>query len=687
MSLTNGTMINMQIPTSITKKIPTTELIHGKTIIDDYRWLEDTNDPDVKSWIKSQNNFTNSILNKQSDYDAWKRKVEKFIRLEKYGMPVRRNGTTFYSYQSATADLPVVVVIDKNGTKRSLLDLTKLNKNKSINLDFWLPSHDGKLLAYGVSQNGSEISTLKIRDVATGKDINDEILNVTGSINWLDDSKSFFYDRGPKPGTVPEDKLRMNDKLYHHKLGDLVENDVLIFGEGRSAEDMFNVNRRFGAPYLSISVSSAWSTNEIYLYNIENGQTIPLFVDSNARFDVESLVDRIIISTNLDAPNSRIICIMHDKIDNNTHEYTTLIPESDVLIDYVSISKSRIFVGYLRDASIETEVYDYFGKKTGKLPSPDICENYAYASSLDDEIYYSVQTMVQSGTIYKLDAIKLESTEYYYQKLPHNPDDYVIKREWAISKDGTRLPIFIVHKKNLIKNSKTPTLLTGYGGFNNSSVPSYLYSNMAWLESGGIYVETVLRGGGEYGERWHRDGMLDKKQNTFDDFIACAEYLQSHKYTDSEHIAIYGGSNGGLLVGAVSMQRPDLFKAVVCAVPLLDMIHFQTLLIASRWMAEYGDPKKQADFNNIIKWSPYHNVDDNIKYPSFFIRTSDHDTRVHPMHSLKMTAKLQNVNSPNITLLRVEKDSGHTASRPRSQIIKTVTEQLIFIAWQLGLRI
>ena len=378
---------------------------------------------------------------------------------------------------------------------------------------------------------------------------------------------------------------------------------------------------------------------------------------------------------------------MHDKIANNSNEYTTLIPETDALIDFVSISKSRLFVGYLRDASTELKIFDYNGKIAGKIPAPDICEIYLYANPIDDEVYFSADTMVQSGAIYKLDAISLKMTDYYHQKLDYNPDDYIIKRQWVTSGDGTRLPIFIVHKKNLKMNSLNSTIMYGYGGFNSSSGPSYLYSNMAWLDSGGIYVIAVIRGGGEYGQRWHRDGMLDKKQNVFDDFIACAEYLHSHKYTDNKHLAIYGGSNGGLLVGAVSMQRPDLFKAVVCAVPLLDMIHFQKLLMASRWTAEYGDPENADDFHRIIKWSPYHNIDANTKYPAFFIRTADNDTRVHPMHSYKMTAKLQNVKYPNLTLLRLEKNSGHTRSIPTSHIIKIASEQITFIAWQLGLDI
>ena len=680
-------MTNMQILRPTTKEIPTHEILHGVKIIDNYRWLEDTDNLDVKNWVLKQNIFTDKVLNEQPDYKKWQRKVEKYTRLEKHGMPYRKDGFSFYTFQSFNDDLPTIIVEDNNGVKRELLNLSKIYKKKSVNLDFWSPSHDSKFLLYGISENGSEISTLRIRDVASGKDLKDIILNVNGSVNWLDDSKSFFYDRGPIPGTVHDNDLRMNDKLYIHKIGDEIENDVLIFGDNRPAEDMINISRRFGSRYLAIRVSSAWSFNDIYLYDIKNCKIISLFVDKNARFDVDSLSDRLIIATNYNAPNGQILSVTYDKIDKNIEEYIKLIPESNASIEYYSVSKSRLFVGYLRDASIEVEIYDYSGHSKGKMPAPDICDINIFASSLDNEVYYTVETMVQVGTIYKLDAISLESSVYYNQKLTHNPNDYIIKREWAISKDGTKLPIFIVHKNNLKINGKIPTILYGYGGFSVSCSPTYIKSNMAWLDRGGIYVNAVIRGGGEFGEKWHNDGILDKKQNVFDDFIACAEYLQSKKYTDNNHLAIYGGSNGGLLVGAVSMQRPELFKTVICAVPLLDMIHFQTLLIASRWMAEYGNPEKSNDFKWLYKWSPYHNVNIATKYPSFFIRTSDNDTRVHPMHSLKMVAKLQNVKKPNTTLLRLEKNSGHTASKPRLQVIKTATEQLVFVAWQLGLHI
>lgn len=675
--------MNIKKPDS--KKIPTTELLFGRTIHDDYRWLENTSDPDVQTWINQQNSYTDSVLNRRLDFSKWKRKVDRFVRLERHTMPVRKNGIIFYIYQAPKDDLPTLIVVDKKGVERPLLDLAKIGKGKPIELGFWAPSHDGSLLVYGIAKKGDEISTLKVRNVATGKDLDDEVLNSGGCINWLDDNSGFFYSRGPKPGTVSENDIRMYIKLYLHKLGDLVEKDILIFGEGRPADDMLNVDRRFGAPYLAISVSSAWSVNDIYLYDIRNGVTKPLFVGKDARFEVASLSDRLIINTNYNAPNNKIISILHDKLDKPIREQIVIIPTGNALIDYFSVSKSRLFVGYLRDASMDVEVFDYKGKKTGRLPAPDICNINFRTNSLDDEVYYVIETMVQTGTIYKLDAISLKSKEFYSLNLPHNPDDYIIKREWTTSKDGTRLPLFIIHKKDLKINGKVPTILHGYGGFGSSVAPYYMYSNIAWLESGGIFVDAVIRGGGEYGEKWHQDGILDKKQNVFDDFIACANYLQTTKYTNKEHLAIIGGSNGGLLVGAVSMQRPDSFKAVVCIVPLFDMIHYHKLLIASRWINEYGNPEKLDDFEKILRWSPYHNVNNATKYPVSFFRTAENDTRVHPMHALKMVAKLQNVNVPNTVLLRVDKDAGHTGSKPRSQTIKTITEQFSFLSWQLGL--
>ncbi|MCX6728472.1 MAG: prolyl oligopeptidase family serine peptidase [Candidatus Saccharibacteria bacterium] len=669
----------------ITQKIPTTEILHGRTLNDDYRWLEDITNPDAQKWIDQQNAYTDDMIAKQPDFNKWEQKVERFVRLEKHSMPVRKKDFKFYIHQAPEDDFPKLMVIDENDNEKVLLDLATIDKGKPADFSFWSASHDGSLVAYGIAKKGNEISTLRVRDVVTGKDLDDEIQNSYDSPNWLDDNSGFFYSKGPLPGTVPENDIRMNTRLYIHKLGDSVENDILIFGEGRPSDDMLFTNRRFGAPYLAISVTNTWSSNDVYLYDIKKGKTIPLFVGKDAEFEVASLKNGLIVKTNYKAPNNKIISIPFEKLNMPIHEQNELIPESDELISFFAPSKSRLFVGYFKDASTFVEIFDYDGEKTGKLPTPDICDINMRTNSLDDEVYFSVETMVETGTIYKLDAISLEATDYYRLKLPHSPKDYIIKREWTTSKDGTKLPIFIIHKKDLKINGKAPTILHGYGGFAYSESPSYLYSNMAWLENGGIFANAILRGGGEYGEKWHQDGILNKKQNTFDDFIACAQYLQEKKYTNNEHLAIIGGSNGGLLVGAVSVQRPDLFKAVVCLVPLLDMIHFHKLLIASRWVSEYGNPEKSNDFTQILKWSPYQNVSSSDIYPATFFRTALNDTRVHPMHALKMVAKLQNIEEPKIILLRVDKDTGHTGIKPRTQIIKTIAEQFTFLAWQLGL--
>ena len=671
----------------VTQKIPTTEILHGRTIGDDYRWLEETTNPDVRNWIDHQNANTDDIIIKRPDFKKWEKKIERFVRLERHSMPVRKNKNTvvFYVHQAAEDEYPKLIAIDKNGIEKVLLDLAKIDNGEPGDFSFLTASHDGAILVYGFAKNGNEVSILKVRNVLTGKDLDDEIQNAQGDVNWLDDNSGFFYTRGPLPGSVPDNDVRMYNKLYLHKLGDSIEKDTLIFGKDRPADDMISIDRRPGAPYLAISVTNTWNSNDVYLYDIKKGKVEPLFVNQKASFEVASLPDKLIIKTNYKAPNNKIIIIPIDKLDNPFDENLILIHEKNMLINFLSISKSRLFVGYFKDASTRVEVFDYYGKRTGYLPAPGICDINIRSNSLDDEVYYSVETMVETGTIYKLDAISLKSKEYYHLHLPHNPQDFVVKREWTHSKDGTKLPMFIIHKKGLKRRSNTPTILHGYGGFGSSIYPSYKYSTIAWLESGGIFVDAVIRGGGEYGENWHKDGILDKKQNTFDDFIACAKYLQAEKYTDKQHLAIMGGSNGGLLVGAVFIQRPDLFKAVVCLVPLLDMIHYHRLLIASRWVSEYGNPENSSDIINILKWSPYHNVDSSITYPAIYLRTAKNDTRVHPMHALKMTAKLQNTKSPNVVLLRVDNDTGHTGVKPRSKVVETLAEQFTFIAWQLGM--
>ncbi len=672
----------------ITKSIITTEKLHGHTLYDNYRWLEDIQSKEVTTWMDQQVKYTKIQHKTHTQYGTWKLRVKNYIQIDRIGLPVRRGDRRFFVRQRADEDLPVLWVKDgDDGGERKLLDLNEMRiKEGDPTLEFWSPSRTGSLLSYTISVGGAEIPSLHIMDIESGKDIEPAIPNV-GMVSWNDDDTGFYYTRGPKPGTVPDNDLRMSTKLYFHQLGDIYTKDIMVFGKDRPADDMLWITRAKGAPYVALAVRQEWSRNDLYLIDVHTHAVRPFVTGVDAAFDALPTEKGMVIWTNHNANNAKLLLIDYGDIDNGIEAARVIVPEGDMAIQQFWLSKSRVFVGYTKDISDEIYSYDYDGGDQAKLPTPSLGVVGLSANLEDDIVYMSSQTPISPTVIYRLDAISLLSKEVERVASPHNPNDYVAYIEWTIAGGGTRMPMLIAHKKSLKRNGKAPTLLYGYGGFATSEDATYLGANMAWLEAGGVFVDAVIRGGGEYGKKWHRGGILDHKQTSFDDFIAHGENLIKLNITDSEHLGIYGGSNGGLLVGTVAVQRPDLYRAVMSQVPLLDMAHFHKLLIASRWINEYGDPEKKQDFERILTWSPYHNVKDDGKYPAFYLTTAEHDTRVHPMHALKMTAKLQNITKPSTVLLWVERGTGHTGAMPKTKSIDAITRRLSFFGWQLGLNI
>lgn len=671
-----------------TKTVPTTETLHGHKLSDDYRWLEDVESKDVVDWIDKQDKFTTSQHKLHTQYDKWQSRVQSYLQIDKEWLPARRGEQHFFVSQLANEDLPVLWVRSGDtGNSKKLIDLNKLNLDDgSPTLEFWDPSFDGKLLAYAISVGGKEICSLHIMDVESGADIEPPIPNAS-EMSWNDDSTGFYYIRGPKPGTVSDNDLRMNSKLYVHQIGKPYEHDVMIFGKDRPADDMLDLSRTKNSPYTVLAVSQEWSKNNIYLIDITTHEIKPFIIGKDAVFSALPTKSGLIIWTNYQASNAKLLFIDYKNMNGDISVAKVLIPEKDTTLQWFYASKSRIFAGYSREFSDEVEIYDHNGIYQDKLPIQSPCSITLRTSLEDDDVYASVQSPINPGVIYKINALSLDKKIVSSTDSPHNPKDYLSYVEWTTSKDGTRMPLLISHKKELVRNGSTPTLLYGYGGFANSEDASYLGANMAWLEAGGVFADAIIRGGGEYGNEWYKKGILKNKQNSFDDFIAHAENLIKLGITDSSRLGIYGGSNGGLLVGAVAVQRPDLYKAVVCQVPLLDMVHFHTLLIASRWTSEYGNPDNKQDFDRMLTWSPYHNVKPDQIYPSFYLTTAENDTRVHPMHALKMTAMLQNTTNPSTTLLWVERGTGHSNTMPKNKIAESITRRLSFFGWQLDLRL
>ena len=680
--------MSKQSTVPVTQSISTTEKLHGHLLHDNYRWLEDVQSKGVSDWMDQQVEYTKVQHKIHTQYDAWKFRVKNYIQIDKIGLPVRKNGRHFFVRQRADEDLLVLWVRDgDNGEERRLLDLNELRiKEGDPTLEFWNPSSDGRLLAYAISAGGAEIPSLHILDIESGKEIEPVIPNAD-TVSWNDDNTGFYYTRGPKPGTVPDNDLRMNTKLYFHQLGDMYTEDIMVFGKDRPVDDMLWMSRAKGAPYIALAVRQEWSRNELYLIDVKTHAVQPFVTGLDAAFDALPTEKGMVVWTNLNANNAKLLFIDYDYIDKGIEAARVIVPEGAVVIQQFWLSKSRVFVGYTKDLADEIHAYDYDGTYQAQLPTTSLGVSGLSASLADDIIYMSNQTPISPTVIYQLDAISLRKQEVERVASPHNPSDYVAYLEWTVARDGVRMPMLIAHRKELKRDGKTPTLLYGYGGFATSEDATYLGANMAWLEAGGVFVDAVIRGGGEYGRQWHKDGILEHKQTSFDDFISHGKNLIQLKITDSEHLGIYGGSNGGLLVGAVAVQRPDLYKAVMSQVPLLDMVHFHKLLIASRWVNEYGDPEKQQDFERILTWSPYHNVKDDGKYPAFYLTTAEHDTRVHPMHAIKMTAKLQNVTKPSTVLLWVERGTGHTGAMPKTKSIDAITRRLSFFGWQLGLKV
>ena len=669
-----------------TKKIPTEETLHGVTIKDDYRWLEDISSPEVQSWIDAQTERTGYYHKTSTEYEQWQRRVAKYIKIDRENLPTVRGDKQFFTRQYYNQDFSVVYVRDgDHGDERVLLDLNEADHTHGDSaLEAWNPSHNGTLLAYSVSEGGAEIATLHVIDTETGKDIESAIPNAH-SVCWNDESTGFYYTCGPKPGSVSDNDIRMNTKLYFHTIGDLHENDQMIFGEGRPSDDMLHISRTKGAPYAVLSVSQEWSRNELYLIDIKTHSVTPFVTGIDASFSVLSLKDALLIWTNHNANNGQLLHLDVKKVGEGLTAARVIIPESDSTLEWFWATKSRILVEYTKDISDTIQVFDFEGNKKGKLPSPELAAIGVSTSTESDVLYMAIQTPVSPTVTYKANAVALECEEIRRVASPHSSDEYEAYIEWCVAKDGTRLPALVAHKKGIVRDGSNPTMLYGYGGFAVSETPYYVGATMAWLEAGGIFVDAGIRGGGEYGDAWHRAGILEKKQVSFDDFIAHAEHLIKKGVTSKEHLGIYGGSNGGLLVGAVATQRPELYKAVMSQVPLLDMVHFDTLLIASRWKNEYGDPAKKLDFNRILAWSPYHNIKVDTQYPALYLATAENDTRVHPMHALKMTAKLQDSDTKQPVFLWVERGAGHMNAMRKTKAIENVSRRMSFFGEQLGL--
>ncbi|HZW92192.1 MAG TPA: prolyl oligopeptidase family serine peptidase [Candidatus Eremiobacteraceae bacterium] len=693
---------------------PLEENLHGTKIIDNYRWLEDSSNADTQKWVAEEMAYTRAVLDPLPGREAIARRLTELLSIGSVGVPQIGGKYYFYTRREGMQNQPVLYVREAvvavkdqpvkdqpvkdqpgkdQGKDRVLVDVNQLSADGTIALDWFDASEHGKYVAYGTSASGSEMSTLHIIETATGKLLPDTIERTrAASIAWELDNSGFYYTRYPKKGEVPEGQEVYNRHVFYHVLGTDPETDEKIFGEGRDPEDWPSVSLDNDGRLLLISVSQGWTKTELFLMDLK-ARTPPTRITTGKNFLYSGSVynGRLYIVTNEDAPRYRMF--VAEAGDYERDNWTEIIPQTDAVLQGAAEWGGKIFVQYEQNASSQLKIFDLSGTNLKNIALPAIGSVFGSSGKWNhDEIFYGFQSFTVPPSIYRYDLKNGSTAQWAKVDAPSiDPTAYEVQQEWCNSKDGTRVPMFVVYKKGLKKDGKNPALLTAYGGFNVSLTPSFNRSAYLWLEHGGVYAVANLRGGAEFGEDWHRAGMLDKKQNVFDDMIAAAEHLISEKYTDTNHLAIQGGSNGGLLMGAMITQRPELFRAVVCQVPLLDMLHYQNFQIAKLWVPEYGSAENAEQFRWLYAYSPYHHVKGGTEYPAILFMTADTDTRVDPMHAKKMTALMQaeaknGASKTRPILLRIESKAGHGAGKPVTKQIEEFTDIYEFLFWQLGVR-
>jgi prolyl oligopeptidase len=670
-----------------------TDDFHGHKVPDPYHWLENADSPETQEYVRAQLAYTRSLLDPLPGRDRIHSRLQQLLSIGSVGTPQVGGEWYFYTRREGMQNQPVLYVRHGlQGTDRVLVDVNTLAADGTVALDWWHTSHDGRYVAYGTSPSGSEKSTLHVMETESGKLLPDTIERTRGaSVAWKLDDSGFFYTRYPRKGDVPADEENYHRRVFYHALGSDPAKDPLIF-EPKDPQDWPEVSLSNDGRWLTIVSSHGWIQSEIYVKDLQ-ANTAPRTVvaGKNFLYGGEVFNGAMYILTNEDAPHYQAFVAPMETPDQS--HWKLLISESqDSVLQGLDIIGGKLVANYEKDVSSVVKVFSLEGKPLGEVPLPGIGSVTGVGGEWDSrEAFLGFQSFTVPPTILHYDIQSSKTSVFTKVNAPIDSGGYEVKQVWYSSKDGTRVPMFIVSKKGLALNGKNPTLLTGYGGFQISETPAFSRGVFLWLENGGVYALANLRGGSEFGEAWHRAGMLDKKQNVFDDFAAAAEYLIAQKYTSRDHLAITGGSNGGLLVGAAITQHPDLFHAAVCRVPLLDMLRYQNFLIAKLWVPEYGSSDDPKQFDYLYAYSPYHHVKPGTLFPAVLFMTADTDTRVDSMHAKKMAALMQaeaknGADRSRPILLRIEPKAGHGQGKPLAKQIEEETDVWSFVFWQLGVK-
>lgn len=673
-----------------TRVDPVTDSVHGQQVVDNYRWLEALEDESdaVRQWTTAQNDFTRGILDQLPGRAALEARLAQLMTIDRIGAPQMRGNLYFNEERRGDQNQSVLFVREGfDGTPRVLLDPNALDSQGLVSLDWWSPSRDGALLGFGLSRGGDEMSVLHILEVASGRWLADEIPGKTGIAGWMPDGSGFLYSRLENTDDPYSRAVRFHTIGSHHR------QDPILMVQKEPAR-IPGVMMSEDGRWIIATIWNGWSRNDLYAVDADAWRRTgtfemkPIAVDINARFEPHAIRgDTLYMVATLDAPNSQAFAV---DLNNPAREsWRLLIPQrADAVLEGLSEARGILVASYSKDATSRFEKFDLEGQSLGPIELPGLGSARIITQDDRSEAFLGFTSFNEPSSIYRIDLRSGARGLWARPSVPVDPTMIEVKQEWFTSRDGTKVPMFIVHRKGLKLDGNNPALLYGYGGFNASMTPSFNPHVFPWLEAGGVYAVANLRGGGEYGEAWHESGKLGKKQNVFDDLYAAAEHLIRGGYTNASRLAVQGGSNGGLLTGVAATQRPDLFAAVVSQVPLLDMLRYHQFLMAKFWVPEYGSADNPEQYEWLRAYSPYHNIKPGQKYPAIMFTAGENDNRVHPLHARKMVAALQalaaNDETQDPILLWVDRDGGHGQGKPLSRRIRDVSDIWSFIMWQTG---
>ncbi len=673
-----------------TKKVDSVDVYFGTEVKDPYRWLEDDRSEETANWVKAQNEVTFGYLNKIPYREKIRKQLEKIWNYEKIGSPFKEGNYTYYYKNDGLQNQSVLYRKDKDGKEEVFLNPNEFSKDGTTSLGGLSFSEDGSLLAYLISEGGSDWRKLIVIKTENKEIVGDTLVDIKFSGASWNGNEGFYYSSYDKPKGSELSAKTDTHKLYYHKLNTPQKEDKLIFGgipeqKYRYVSGYVSDDRN----YLFISGANSTSGNKLFFKDLRKPNSDFITITDNFENDtqvIDNKGSKFYLLTNLNTPNKRLVSV--DASNPKPENWKDVIPETENVLS-VSLAGDYIFARYIVDAVSKVKQYDFDGKLVREVELPGVGSAAGFSSKKEEkETYFSFTNYNTPGKIYKMDLASGKYDLYWEPKIDFNSNNYESKQVFYTSKDGTKVPMIITYKKGTKLDGKNPTILYGYGGFNISLTPSFSISNAVWLENGGVYAVANLRGGGEYGKKWHDAGTKMQKQNVFDDFIAAAAYLIAEKYTSSDFLAIHGGSNGGLLVGATMTQRPDLIKVALPAVGVLDMLRYHTFTAGAGWAYDYGTAADSQEMFAYLKaYSPVHNVKEGVQYPATMVTTGDHDDRVVPAHSYKFAAELQSKQSGNNpVLIRIETNAGHGAGTPVSKMIDQAADMQSFILWNMGVK-